>query len=318
MTRHPHSSRQKGLALLIVLWALVLMTVIGLSFSYAVRVESQSGVALSDRVRAEATAAAGIRRAILGALSKDPELGWKSDGQTYEIPWPDATLRISMRMESGKIDLNKADPKLLAGLFELVLGEIPEADPEVLAAQVVDWRDRDDDRTMHGAEAEEYRAVGREHAPRNSDMDSVGELAQVLDFNGNMVRLLEPYLTVNSGRPRVDPSSAGETVLAAIPGIDIDTAAAFVAERDARIEAGEKIDTSMLRAGKKYLEAKSGSGVLSISAEARLNDGGRATIEATVRVGGRGQPYEIVDWRFPLPGLDDHAAGTEQEVTEQR
>jgi general secretion pathway protein K len=311
------ANRQQGLALLIVLWALVLLTVIGLSFSYAVRVENQTGIALSDRVRAEAVAAAGVRRAILGVLTRDRELQWQADGRTYDIPWPDATLRVLMRSEAGKIDLNAAAPELLEGLFELVLEDDGEVDPEALAAQVVDWRDRDDDRTMKGAEDEEYRDIGRENAPRNDRLQSVGELAEVLDFNGNMVRLLEPHLTVLSNRPKVDASSATATVLAAVPGIDLETAQAFVEDREARLAADEKIDTDTLSAGRKYIESRPGGGVLSILAEATLADGGQAQVEAVVSIGGRGQPYTILDWRYPLPGLDGQADPAQTDNTDE-
>lgn len=308
------AARQTGLALIIVLWALVLLTVIGLSFSYAVRVENQTTLALSDRVRAEAAAAAGVRRAILGALSKDRDLGWESDGRVYEIPWPDATLRVSMRSEGGKIDLNAAAPELLAGLFGQVLSEVADVDPDALAAQVVDWRDRDDDRTMKGAEAEEYRALGRENAPRNDRLESIGELTEVLDFDGDLVRRLEPHVTVYSGRPRIDASAASATVLASVPDIDVETAEAFVAEREALLEAGDKPDISRLHFGRKYIEANAKGRVLSISAEAVLNNGGRAEVEAIVRVGGRGQPFTILDWRYPLPGLDEDEVRAEAAV----
>ena len=310
--------RQQGLALLVVLWALVLLTVIGLSFSYAVRVENQTTIALSDRVRAEAVAEAGIRRALLGAMSPDPELRWEEDGRAYEIPWPGATLRVSMRSEGGKIDLNAADPELLAGLFELVLGDDGEIDPDALAAQVVDWRDRDDDRTMKGAEAEEYRAVGRENAPRNDKLESVGELAELLSFDGAMVRLLEPHLTVYSTRPRIDAISASATVLAAVPEIDVETAEAFVEHRQARLEVGEQPDLSRLHFGRKYIETGGKGRVLSISAEAVLEAGGRALVEAIIQPGGRGRPYTILDWRYPLPGLNDDASRAATQMTGER
>jgi general secretion pathway protein K len=294
----------RGFALVLVLWAMILLTVIGISFGFAVRIETGAGTLLADQVRAEAAATAGIRRAVLGLLATERELRWHTDGRQYEIPWPDATLRVSMRAENGKIDLNYAPRQLLAGLFENLL---PGADADALADAVIDWRDRDDRRSAQGAEDFEYRAAGR-WGPANSRFTSVAELSQVLGFDAAMVSTLTPHLTVFARRPRIDPVAANATVLAAIPGISPTLAEQFVVERDAALAADTEPDLRLLAPGSRYLDTRGTGSVASIRSEARLEGGASAVIEAVINLRARGQAYEVLDWRQPLPDQPPDAA----------
>lgn len=288
---------ERGFALVLVLWAMILLTVIGVSFGFAVRVETETGAQLADQVRAEAAATAGIRRAILGLLTNDVDLRWQSDGREYEIPWPDATLRVTIRAENGKIDLNYAAAPLLAGLFE---DQLPEADAAALADAVVDWRDRDERRSDNGAEAEEYRAAGR-WGPANLPFASVAELSQVLGFDGATVERLTPYLTVFARRPRINPIAADVTVLAAIPEISRDLAEQFVAQRATGMSDDQTPDLTLLAPGTSYIDTRLAATAAAIRAEARLPGDAAAAVEAVINLRSRGQAYEILDWRLPLP-----------------
>lgn len=296
--------RRRGFALALVLWVMVLLSAVGVSLGYAVRVETATGTELSERVRGEALAAAGIRRALLGLITADAEQPWEADGRVYQIPWPDANLRVSMRAESGKIDLNHAPAPLLTGLFELLL---PEADAPALAAALIDWRDRDDRRTAEGAEGAEYRAAGR-WGPANAPLGSVAELGQVLGFDAEAVAAVAPYVTVFSRRPRVNPLVADGVVLAAVPGIGADAAARFVAEREALAAVGEAPDLGLLIGGSRYLDSRSASRVVSIRATAQAADAVPVTLEAAIDLRGDSAPYTVLDWRpshlpVPLPAV---------------
>ena len=233
---------ESGFALILVLWALVLLTTIGVSFGFAVRVETGSGTVLTDQVKAEAIATAGVRRAILGLIAEDPTERWVTDGRWYDIGWQDADLRVTLRAESGKIDLNAASPQLLAGLFENLF---PESDRNALTDAVVDWRDRDDRVSENGAEADEYAAAGRT-GPANARFGSVAELSQVLGFDGAMVEKARPFLTVFSRQPRVNLFAAKAEVLAALPDVTREMADQFVAQREADLAAGQTPDVRAL------------------------------------------------------------------------
>lgn len=61
--------RQRGLALVVVLWVLVLLALIAASFTYTTRTEVNLTRNLIEAARAEALADAGVNRAILGLLA---------------------------------------------------------------------------------------------------------------------------------------------------------------------------------------------------------------------------------------------------------
>jgi len=304
-------ARERGFALILVLWSLLLLTTIGISFGYAARVETVTGTTLSDAVRAEAVAAGGVRRAILGLLAKDEELRWPVDGQVRAIPWPNALLRVSVRAESAKIDLNQAPPELLTGLFENLL---PEGEAERLVEVVLAQRERAGARPQGETDTDRRasRSARLARGTRPSGLaqqafTSVDELVQLPGFDPERVRRVRPYLTVHSGRAKIDAASADVEVLAAVPGVSREAALEFVAERAARPAVdGEPLDLSFLGQGEDYLEARPRSGVANVRALARLNAGGAALVEAVVSLGGSGgAPYQLLDWRETWVALDN-------------
>lgn len=287
-------TRATGFALVLVLWILVLVTSMGLAFALNVRTDSRAAVSLADQVQLRAAADAVIARTIARLTDRDPKAERPAVGVVYEMPWPDANLRITMASESAKIDLNYAPRPLLAGLFNEVL---PAAPAEALADAVIDWRDRDDRRSPEGAEAGDYRAAGRTAMPSNRPFESIGELAQVLGFDADAVAALAPHVTVFARRPRVDPYTASATVLAAVPGLDQDVASRFVAYRKAAQESGEPVRLDMLGAGIRYLERRPNLSVVRLHAEARNRAGRTLVREAVVRLNGVGGRYQLLDWR---------------------
>ena len=52
-------------------------------------------------------------------------------------------IRLTVVDEAGRVDLNSADPTLLAGLFSAAGGK--SLSNQAFASRVVDWRDKDSD-----------------------------------------------------------------------------------------------------------------------------------------------------------------------------
>jgi general secretion pathway protein K len=311
---------ERGLALILVLWSLMLLTAVAVSFGYAVRVETAVGSALSDQVRAEAVAASGVRRAILGVLTEDKEARWPVDGRVREIPWPDAVLRASVRSESAKIDLNHAPKELLMGLFTNLLPG-GEAVAEALADAVITRREqvaaqapaattRRGLPTAPPATAPPATARPPTAAPAATAtaaagrlaFRSVDELAQLPGFTPDGIWRLRPYLTVHGGKAKVDAASADVEVLAAVPGVSRDAAVAFVRDRAARSDETQALDISPLGEGARYLDAASKAAVANVRALARLQGGAVAMVDSVLRIGRGGKRYEVLEWRQSLAG----------------
>ena len=96
-------SAQRGIALVLVLWIAVLITVLLASFSLSARVEALQGRNLLDSTRARYMAEAGLHRAVYELRGNDPATRWVADGREYEIAFEGAKLEIAIRDETGKI-----------------------------------------------------------------------------------------------------------------------------------------------------------------------------------------------------------------------
>ena len=127
-------------------------------------------------------------------------------------------VAVTVREETARIDLNRADPEMLTNIFVQV--GISAESARLYAARIVDWRDEDDKVTgALGAERGNYRAAGRTDGPRNGKFVHVAELGLVLGVPARAAAAVSPYVTVVSGRDKINPMLADPPVLAAVPGM---------------------------------------------------------------------------------------------------
>ena len=213
MKRH-----QGGVALVLVLWVITLLSVIAGNFAYSMRSEAQIAHNLLAAAQAKSLADAGVQRAWFELLKPATEpQRWLGNGVTHEVVLHGAQLRITLLDESGKIDLNSAPDALLKGLFASA-GLTHEASATLLD-QVLDWRDADTLVRPNGAEAGEYRAAGKNYTPSNAPFETIDELQRVLGMSADLYRKLAPALTVHSRQPGVNTAVAPYAVLQALPGV---------------------------------------------------------------------------------------------------
>lgn len=304
--------RQHGMALILVMWSLVLMTGLATGFAYAVRYETRTTSDVAGLAYYEAAREAGLRYVVLALTAINLEDRWQPDGQPHQIDWQGNTVSVRLQSESGRIDLNRAPRDLLIGLFDEVLPDAPSA---ALADAVIDWRDRDDKTSPDGAEAREYARAGYAYGPTNLPFYSVQELSQVVGFDREMMESLTPFLTVHGLQPRVHVVSATATTLAAIPGISRAEAEAFVAYRDAAIAAGEPLRFDRLRAGRQYLDTRSVRRIYSVELAVRNADGVSRREHLVMRVDPTGRFSVML--RETLPTAEVLGSGAASPATEE-
>jgi general secretion pathway protein K len=109
MRRSVRIRRQRGVALVLVMWIAILLTVIASSFMLEARTDMLVIRNSLGSARAEAAADAGVYRAVFELYRTDnsPE-AWRRDGGTREWSFDGIPVRIELRDESGKIDINTA------------------------------------------------------------------------------------------------------------------------------------------------------------------------------------------------------------------
>jgi general secretion pathway protein K len=288
------TNRQSGVALVLVLWAITLLAVIAGNFAFSMRNEAQIARNLTSTAQARAIADAGVQRAWL-ELSKpasDPQR-WQADGSAHEMMFANASVRVVLADESGKIDLNAASDALLKGLFVSV-GLSEEASTSLLDA-VLDWRDTDKLKRLHGAEEDDYRAAGKNYVPSNAPFETVDELQRVLGLTQELYRKLAPALTVYSKQPGVNTAVASRAVLLAIPGVNPAVVDQYLAQRQSLLASGQKVP-AFAGAGV-FASGSTGLSAVAVRSEARLPDGTVFIRVATARLTqDPKRPVSVLGW----------------------
>jgi general secretion pathway protein K len=286
--------REQGIALVLVLWVTLLMSVIAGSFALSARTESVQSRILFNKTQARFLAEAGLNRAVFELRNPDPETRWIADGRTYEMELDGAKIEIKMTDESGKIDLNQANEELLVGLFASVGVEFDDA--LALVDKIKDWKDADEEVSLAGAEDSDYFAAGYPHGAKDALFDTVPELIQVMDVDYELYRKIEPALTVYSGRSNVNLAFAPREVLMALDGISGQMADDFIMQRHEIID----VNTPLPILAEGYSgQLRGGGTTFSIIAKATLPNKQFTEIDATIRMGGnlQGRPFRVVRWR---------------------
>jgi len=185
-------SGDQGFALLIVLWAVVLLTLLATQLSAAGRTELQLAANLRSAAAAETAADGAVYEAVYHLL--DPSDTWAADGadRALRVPGGRAVLRIED--EAGKINPNTAPPELLRSLLRRVGADRRVS--EGVAAAIVDWRFPNKQGQPGGAKEPQYRAAGRDYGPAGAPFRSVAELGAVLGMTPELLAKLEPSISV--------------------------------------------------------------------------------------------------------------------------
>jgi len=286
--------QQKGIALVLVLWVLLLLTIITGSFALMARMDRLEANALLSGTQARLSAEAAINLAALALRDPDELSRMRADGRLYQQELDGVLVEVSAIDERGKVDINAADELTLANLFIGNGMELDEA--ELLAAAVLDWRDEDELERVNGAEEDAYFAAGLEIGPANRQFMMTEELLQVIGMRYELYRKIEPGITTFSRADLPDPAFAPVEALMAMPDITYDEAVNFVAERNSQ-QAGESLGTELPNG---IVVMEQGRGVTySIKARATMPNGVWEQLQATIRLGGNrdGSPYRVLRWR---------------------
>jgi general secretion pathway protein K len=288
------SDRQRGIALVVVLWLVVLITVIGSSHARNIRIETSLAFNHVGTARARALAEAGINRAIMELFVDNTDTRWPFDGTPRQIQLDSGGVNVAIRDASGLLDLNKADPVQLEAVLNAAGAD--EALRQRLVDAILDWRDKDKLRRLHGAEDNDYRHAGLDWGARDGLFSSTDELRYVLGMTHELFERLAPYLTIHSGRNEVNLKYAPPWLSSALTSSEAEVTEDLADEADESL-AGENTQAA---------------GPFHITAWATSSSGARASVEAVLRIARSGdEPYKILSWREPArsrrmtPGIQD-------------
>jgi len=281
----------KGLALIVVLWVLTLLTIMASSFALTIQRESTIISGNKESAIGLALAEAGVNYAILMLLNNNEMQRWQANNSLYEIEFAEKRIRILIADEAGKISLNKADKAQLQQLLSSVVSDNELADS--LSAAIIDWRDPDDLKGVNGAEKDQYTAAGLTYKPRNNPFESLEELQMVLGMNADIYQKLVPMLTVYSSGTGVYTPAASRKVLLSLSDVSAEQVDAYLLQRAEQQRNAEPITTPEW-AGAGTAKSK----VYEIYTEVMIAKGVTETMRVIMRqqTAKNGMPYQLLKW----------------------
>jgi general secretion pathway protein K len=292
------SKNQTGMSLIIVLWMLLVITAIALAYSRTVRTEVLLTSTYKNRAKAEGLAEAGIwrgaamilNRAVAANNGKPVNLA----GSIYSLETEVGELRVSLQSCNGLVDLNRAPLALIKSLLQRIVTSSETID--IIVDSLLDWRDENDLKRLHGAERDDYLAQRLGYGPKNGPMNSTHELARVKGVTPAIYDALKPLVTVYSGQPRIDINTAPYGVLAALPAIDS-------AVLNAIANKNNQIDLTQIAAEtRKYIGAGQ-SEFFKISSFAKVNDSVTGITAVVKLAPTQFTPVTVIAWQHGVEPL---------------
>ncbi len=294
-------NKQNGIALVIVLWMLALLSIIALAYSGMTRSESQLTGNVARSAKARAVAEAGLWTAVHDLLRPPNERRFSPDGVVVNLLMDnDQEVLISIQDESGKVDLNKASQELLLGLIKST-GLDYEQSLHLVEA-ILDWRDKDNLQRVNGAETAEYAANDLPYGAKNGTFNSVEELMLIRGMTQEIFDQVKSGLTVNSMQARVRLSTSPASVLNGLPGMTEDLAAEIIASRfnDGTVIIPSSVIPDITQP---YIFASGRGNIYTIVSNASVDEV-ISKLQVTLilkKVGNR--PITILDWKEVAPTL---------------
>jgi type II secretory pathway component PulK len=194
-------NNDKGIALLLVLWVIALLTVICAEFSWTMRTETVITRNFRDGEQAAYCAEAGINKAIVELMrnmarpparstlgeaeTNAPEIVWEAGIGPIPFSFGDYACAVSIEDENNKIGINaflreaKKNPTKLKALLTEKIGLEGET-RDTIADSMIDWWDTDHEITgVNGAEQDYYRSLADPHECRDGDLPVIEDLLLV-------------------------------------------------------------------------------------------------------------------------------------------
>ena len=206
----------RGAALLLVLWAIAILSFAVLWVADLVNLELAAKSADARGMAARQIALSGV------ALGLHPQVTREDIELLNREVRPGETMRVRIRGEGARFNINQLlaqqDRIVLKNLF--VLWGLDSDAADVLIDRLTDWVDDDIGRQLNGAEQAEYEAVGIVDAPANKPFRSVDEMQRVLGMEelANLKPDWREFFTI-FGDGKIDVNEAEAEVLQVATGL---------------------------------------------------------------------------------------------------
>jgi general secretion pathway protein K len=228
LKRQKTLKRQKGVALLLVLWALALLSLLLGGLAGWIQLETRQATWQRQQTQGVLAAEAGMNQAVQAILDKTQRPRWIADGRAVPLRFDDAQLRVSVISERGKLDLNAADVD------------------DILRMALACGASRDQS-------AQLSRALKARRGGNEPPLRVLEELRQLPGMTQMLYGRMLPEVTLWSGLPRPEPAFATPLLKRALnmpnqTAVDADPGEVVSIESQAQLPGGfiARLQTTVL------------------------------------------------------------------------
>jgi general secretion pathway protein K len=160
--------------------------------------------ALAELIRIETTPPVIVSVEEAQPEDDEEKIDWRINIPIQDIPFGTGTFSVKIENEAGKVNINGADQNLLKMILNSF--ELDDDQKDIIVDSILDWRDKDDLRRMHGAEDEYYQSLPEPYHTKNDDFESLEELLLVKGvtpeiFYGGLKDIVTIYAEKDGGKP---------------------------------------------------------------------------------------------------------------------
>lgn len=301
----PRRPRNRGMALLLVLVIVTLLTALLMELAFSTLVDMRLTETFRDTTRAHYLARGGVDAGRM-LLQQDrnafdaPLEPWSQGIVNY--PVGQGTVSVGIQDLDGRLAINQlvrgSNPQALTvdRFYRLFAGLNIDhlADPAELTAALIDWLDPDDEPypmimtdglniPVNGAEDRFYQSRGDVYNCKNGPLETLEELLLIRGFSAELLDLLRPHLAVN-GSSRININTASAAVLGSLDAAMDTEVVALIEEtrQEAPISDMDQLEDklpvenySLLKSLANQRRLGTTSDFYRISATALVNDGMR-------------------------------------------
>lgn len=276
-TTYQLRARERGIALLLVIWTLALLSAIAVAVAADGRSARRIAQNVEQAARDRALAEGGLHWAIAQLLESPTQRRLPLDGRMQSVEIGTARVQVAVEAETGKFDLNTSQAVVLVNL--LLQAGATTAEARRIAAAVEGYRKA------------KRTEPGQPHRP--AFLETL-DLRRVTSLDEALYREILPFITVYSGTQRLDPAVAPKQVLQAVPGLTIPQVEAMVRARQQPNPAAS-VPQSYAEAGQ-YL-GPSRPVIFRIRSSVLTGTESAVAVSAIVELTGRGNaPVRLHDW----------------------
>ena len=184
-------NRQRGVALLLVLWAVATLSLLLGGLAGWVQLETRQALWQRQHTQALLAAQAGMNLALQAVLEVNHRPRWVADGRAVPLAFDNAQLRVRVSSERGKLDLNGASNEDITRVAQAC-----------------------------GADRDQATRLGRALQARRdgsaAPLRVIEELRQVPGMTQSLYQRMAPEVTLWSGLSRPDAAFASPLLRSAL------------------------------------------------------------------------------------------------------